>query len=163
VIRVLKFYNQLLPSIEIGTQESVQQMAQYEEATLVRQGPARNALVGTMSQRMADKIQSCRQFIRGEQANLGTQRPVAPIAPLTLLFADTGGNVAPAGRKKKKASKIKSTRNILVEEVRRSARTEYDRRCPGSCHQQQQTSGAGKRTDAPGSSIRHIHGRGGGR
>jgi hypothetical protein len=47
---------------------------------------------------------------------------VAPIAPLTLLPAVMRENVAPAGRKKKKASKIKSTRNISVEEVRRSAR-----------------------------------------
>jgi hypothetical protein len=37
--------DQLLSSVEIGTQKSVQQMAQYKEATLVRQGPARDAFV----------------------------------------------------------------------------------------------------------------------
>jgi hypothetical protein len=48
--------DQLLSSVEIGTRESVQQMAQYKEATLVQQGPAREAFVGTVSQHIADRL-----------------------------------------------------------------------------------------------------------
>jgi hypothetical protein len=114
--------DQLLSSVEIGTRESVQQMAQYKEATLVQQGPAREAFVGTVSQHIADRLQICRQFVRGEEAELGTEQSVAPIAPLTIIPADMEGYVAPVGKKQKKASKIKPTRTTPVEGVRRSAR-----------------------------------------
>jgi hypothetical protein len=41
--------DQLLGSIKIGTRESFQQMARYKEATLVQQGPARDAIVEAVS------------------------------------------------------------------------------------------------------------------
>jgi hypothetical protein len=96
--------DQLLFSVEIGTRESVQQMAQYKEATLVQQGPAREAFVGTASRRIADRLQIYRQFVRDEEAELGTERSVASIAPLTIIPADMEGYVAPAGKKQKKCN-----------------------------------------------------------
>jgi hypothetical protein len=47
---------------------------------------------------------------------------VALIAPLSIFSADKKEYVAPAGKKHKKACKIKSTRTTPVEEIRRSAR-----------------------------------------
>ena len=85
--------DQLLSSIELGTRASVQQVAQYKEAALVQQGPARDAFVATVSQQLADRLQDCRQFIRGEKAELEFK---APTAPLTNLSADTQGKATPA-------------------------------------------------------------------
>jgi hypothetical protein len=49
--------DQLLSSIE--TRASVQQVAQYKEATLVQQGPARDAFVAVVSRQLADRLQDC--------------------------------------------------------------------------------------------------------
>ena len=95
-------------------------MAQYKEATLVQQGPARDAFVEAVSQQLADRLQSCRQYVRDTEAKLGTDGAVAPIAPLTLLPAVITENDPPAGKKQKKATS--QTNNIPVDGVRRSAR-----------------------------------------
>jgi hypothetical protein len=52
---------QLLSSDKIGTRESLQQLAQHKEASLVQQGPARDAFVEAVSQQLADRLQSCCQ------------------------------------------------------------------------------------------------------
>jgi hypothetical protein len=52
--------DQLLPSDRIGTRESLQQIAQHKEASLVQQGPARDAFVEAVSQQLADRLQNCR-------------------------------------------------------------------------------------------------------
>jgi hypothetical protein len=56
--------DQLLSSVEIRTRASVQQVAQYKEATLVQQGPARDAFVAVVSQQLADRLPDCCQFIK---------------------------------------------------------------------------------------------------
>jgi hypothetical protein len=55
--------DQLLSSDRIGTRESLQQIAQHKEASLVQQGPTRDAFVEAVSQQLADKLQSCRQYV----------------------------------------------------------------------------------------------------
>jgi hypothetical protein len=49
--------DQLLSSVEIRTRASVQQVAQYKEAILVQQGPARDAFVAVVSRQLADRLQ----------------------------------------------------------------------------------------------------------
>jgi hypothetical protein len=64
--------NQLLSSVaKIRTRASVQQVAQYKEATLVQQGPARDAFVAVVSQQSADRLQDCREFNKNEKVELG--------------------------------------------------------------------------------------------
>jgi hypothetical protein len=46
--------DQLLSSTELGTLTSMQQMAQYKEAALVQKGPARDAFVAAVNQRLVD-------------------------------------------------------------------------------------------------------------
>jgi hypothetical protein len=65
--------DELLSSVEIRTQPIVQQVAQYKEATLVQQGPARDAFVAVVSQQLADRLQDCRQFIKGEKVELSNE------------------------------------------------------------------------------------------
>jgi hypothetical protein len=77
--------DQLLAPIALGTQADLQQVARYKEASLVQHGPARDAFVATVSQQLADRLQDCRQFVRGEKAELGIK---APTPPLTNLPAD---------------------------------------------------------------------------
>jgi hypothetical protein len=55
---------QLLSSYRIGTRESLQQITQHKEASLVQQGPARDAFVEAVSQQLADRLQNCRQYVR---------------------------------------------------------------------------------------------------
>jgi hypothetical protein len=76
---------QLLSSDRIGIRESLQQIAQHKEASLVQQGPARDAFVEAVSQQLADRLQSCRQYIRDTEVKLGIDGAVAPITPLTSL------------------------------------------------------------------------------
>jgi hypothetical protein len=80
--------DQLLSSNELGTMTSMQQMAQYKKAALVQKGPARDAFVAAVSQRLVDRLQDCCQFIRGENAEVKIE---APAAPLTSISADTRG------------------------------------------------------------------------
>jgi hypothetical protein len=109
---------QLLSTDKIGTRESLQQIAQHKEASLVQQGPARDAFVEAVSQQLADKLESCRQYIRDTEVKLGTDGAVAPITPLTSLSAVVTENDPPAAKREKKAVR----NNIPVDGVRRSAR-----------------------------------------
>jgi hypothetical protein len=109
---------QLLFSDKIGTRESLQQIAQHKEASLVQQGPARDAFVEAVSQQLADRLQSCHQYVRDTKVKLGTDGAVAPIAPLTSLPAVITENDPPAVKRQKKAVK----NNIPVDGVIRSAR-----------------------------------------
>jgi hypothetical protein len=107
---------QLLFTDRIGTKESLQQIAQHKEVSLVQQGPARDAFV--VSQQLADRLQSCRQYVRDTEVKLGTDGAVAPITPLTSLPAVIAKNDQPAVKRQKKAVK----NNTSVDGVRRSAR-----------------------------------------
>jgi hypothetical protein len=109
---------QLLSSDRMGTRESLQQIAQHKEASLVQQGPARDAFVEAVSQQLADRLQSCRWYVRDTEVKLGTDGAVAPITPLTSLPAVITENDPPAVKRQKKAVK----NNIPVDGVRRSAR-----------------------------------------
>jgi hypothetical protein len=109
---------QLLSSDRIGTRESLQQIAQHKEASLVQQGPARDAFVEAVSQQLADRLQSCRQYVRDTEVKLGTEGAVAPITPLTSLPAVITENDPPAVKRQKKAVK----NNIPMDGVIRSAR-----------------------------------------
>jgi hypothetical protein len=113
--------DQLLGSNEIGTKESLQQMAQYKEATLVLQGPAQDAFVEAVSRQMADRLQSCRQSVRYTEAKLCTTKTVTSTAPLTLLPAVITGDDLPARKRQKKANKANKNQNP-TNGVRRSAR-----------------------------------------
>jgi hypothetical protein len=109
---------QLLFSDRIGTKESLQQIAQHKEASLVQQGPARDAFAEAVSQQLADRLQYGRHYVRDTEVKLGTDGAVAPIAPLTFLPAVITDNDPPAVKRQKKAVKD----NIAVDEVKRSAR-----------------------------------------
>ena len=111
--------DQLLSSIEIRTRASVQQVAQYKEAALVQQGPARDAFVATVSQQLADRLQDCRQFIREEKLELGNK---APIASLTTLSADTKEQATPAEMETVGQAPAPTTPEKKTEGVRRSKR-----------------------------------------
>jgi hypothetical protein len=113
--------DQLLGSIEIGTKESLQQMAQYKEATLAQQGPARDAFVEAVSRQMTDRLQRCRQYVRDSEAKLSTMKIVTSTAPLTLLPAVIMENDLPEGKRQKKANKANKNQNPTTG-VRRSAR-----------------------------------------
>jgi hypothetical protein len=78
--------DQLLSSVEIRTRANVQQVAQYKEATLVHQGPARDAFVAVVSQQLADRLQDCREFIKNEKVELNNKEPTAS---LTNVSAET--------------------------------------------------------------------------
>jgi hypothetical protein len=110
--------SQLLFSDRLGTRESLQQISQHKEASLVQQGPARDAFDEAVSQQLADRLQSCRQYVRDTEVKLGTDGAVAPIAPLTSLTAVIMENDPPAVKRQQKAVK----NNIPVDGVRRSAR-----------------------------------------
>lgn len=110
--------SQLLAFDRIGTKESLQQIAQHKEASLVQQGPARDAFVEAVCQQLADRLQSCRQYVRDTEVKLGTDGAMAPITPLTSLPAVITENDPPAVKRQKKAVK----NNIPVDGVRRSAR-----------------------------------------
>jgi hypothetical protein len=106
-------------STELGTLTSMQQMAQYKEAALVQKGPARDALVAAVSQRLVDRLQECRQFIRGEKAEVKFE---APTAPLTTICADTPEEATPAKKQTVVATPAPPTSNIKMEGIRRSKR-----------------------------------------
>jgi hypothetical protein len=74
--------DRLFSPIELGVQASVQQVAQYKEASLVQRGPARDAFVATVSQQLTDKLQDCCQFIKGGQIELGIKAPIASLINL---------------------------------------------------------------------------------
>jgi hypothetical protein len=109
--------SQLLFLDIIDARESLQQIAQHKEASLVQQGPAHDAFVEAVSQQLADRLQSCRQYVGDTEVKLGTDGAVAPITPLTSLPAVITENDPPAAKTQKKAVK----NNILVDGVRRSA------------------------------------------
>jgi hypothetical protein len=111
--------DQLLSSTEPGTLTGMQQMAQYKEAALVRKGPARDALVATVSQRLVDGLQICRQFIRGEKAEVKFE---APTAPLTTISAATPEKATPAKKQTVVATLAPPKSNNKVEGIRRSKR-----------------------------------------
>jgi hypothetical protein len=113
--------DQLLGSIEIETRESLQKIAQYKEATLVQQGPERDAFVEAISRQMTDRLQRCRQYVRDLEAKLSTTEIVTSTAPLTLLPAAIMENDLPAGKRQKKANKANKNQNPTIG-VRRSAR-----------------------------------------
>jgi hypothetical protein len=68
-------------------------------------------------QQLADRLQSCRQYVRDTEVKLGTDEAVAPITLLTSLPAVITENDPPAVKRQKKAVK----NNIPVDGVRRSA------------------------------------------
>jgi hypothetical protein len=107
---------QLLSSDRIGTR-SLQQIAQHKEASLVQQGPARDALVEAVSQQLADRLQNCRQYVRDTEVKLGTEGAVAPITPLTSLPAVITENDPPATKRQKAVKN-----NIPVDGFGRLAR-----------------------------------------
>jgi hypothetical protein len=111
--------DQLLSSVEIRTRASVQQVAQYKEATLVQQGPARDAFVAVVSQQLADRLQDCREFIKGEKVELGNKEPTAP---LTNLSAETVEQTIPAETKKVNQAPDTTTAETRTEGIRRSKR-----------------------------------------
>jgi hypothetical protein len=106
--------DQLLSSNELGTMTSMQQMTQYKEAALVQKGPARDAYVAAVSQRLVDKLQDCRQFIRGEKAEVKFE---APTAPLTTIYADTSGRATPVKKQTVVATLALPTSNNKVEGI----------------------------------------------
>jgi hypothetical protein len=67
---------------------------------------------------LADRLQSCCQYVRDTEVQLGTDGAVAPITPLTSLSPVITENDPPAVKRQKKAVK----NNIPVDGVRRSAR-----------------------------------------
>jgi hypothetical protein len=109
--------DQLLSPIELGVQMSVQQVAQYKEASLVQQGPARDAFVATVSQQLTDRLQDCRQFIKGGQTKLGIK---APTASLTNLAAEDTSEEA--NKPVRGSTPEPATPESRVEGVRRSRR-----------------------------------------
>jgi hypothetical protein len=109
--------DQLLSSTELGTMTSMQQMAQYKEAALVQKGPAQDAFVAAVLQRLVDKLQDCRQFIRGEKAEVKFE---APTAPLTSTSADTLEKATPAKKQTVVATPAPPASNNKVEGIRHS-------------------------------------------
>jgi hypothetical protein len=69
----------------------VQQVAQYKEATLVQQGPARDGFVAAVSQQLADRHQDCRQLVKGKKVELGNKEPTASLKKLSAAN-DSGKN-----------------------------------------------------------------------
>jgi hypothetical protein len=111
--------DQLLSSTELGTLTGMQQMAQYKEAALVQKGPARDAFVAAVSQRLVDRLQDCRQFIRGKKAEVKFE---ASTAPLTTISADTPEKATPAEKQTVVATSAPPASNIKMEGIRRSKR-----------------------------------------
>jgi hypothetical protein len=110
----------MLAPIALGSQADLQQVARYKEASLVLQGPARDAFVATVGQQLADRLQDCRQLVRGEKAELGIK---APTPPLTNLPADKRDNTAEAGKETVGGSTLAPvTPDSRVDGVRRSRR-----------------------------------------
>jgi hypothetical protein len=111
--------DQLLSSIEIRTRASVQQVAQYKEATLVQPGPARDAFVAVVSQQLADRLQDCREFIKNEKVSLDNKEPTAS---LTNASAETVKQTLPAETKKVNQAPNMTTPEPRGEGTRRSKR-----------------------------------------
>jgi hypothetical protein len=111
--------DQLLSSVEIRTRASVQQVAQYKEATLVKQGPTRDAFIAVVSQQLVDTLQDCREFIKGEKVELGNKKPTAS---LTNISAETGEQTIPAKTKKVNQAPATTTPVTGTEGIRRSKR-----------------------------------------
>jgi hypothetical protein len=97
----------------------VQQVAQYKEATLVQQGPARDAFVAVVSQQLADRLQECRQFIKDEKIELDIKKPTAY---LTNLYAETMEQTFPAEAKEVNQAPATTTPDTRAEGIRRSKR-----------------------------------------
>jgi hypothetical protein len=111
--------DQLLFSVEIRTRASVQHVAQYKEATLVQQGPARDAFVAILSQQLADRLQDCREFIKNEKAVLDNKEPTAS---LTNLSAETVKQTHPAETKEVNQAPTMTTPEPSAKGTRRSKR-----------------------------------------
>jgi hypothetical protein len=94
-------------------------MAQYKEAALVQKESARDAFVAAVSQRLVDRLQDCRQFIRGEKAEVKFE---APTAPPTTIYADTLEKATLAKKQTVVATPAPSASNNKVEGIRRSKR-----------------------------------------
>jgi hypothetical protein len=109
--------DQLFSPIELGVQASVQQVAQYKEASLVQRGPARNAFVATVSQQLADMLQDCCQFIKRGQIELGIKPPTASLINLPAENTFEEANKPVRGSTPKPA-----TPESRMEGVRRSVR-----------------------------------------
>jgi hypothetical protein len=109
--------DQLLSPIELGLQTSVQQVAQYKEASLVQRGPPRDAFVATVSQQLTDRLQDCCQFIKRGQTELGIKAPTASLTNLPAENTSEGANKPVRGSTPEPA-----TPESRVEKVRRSRR-----------------------------------------
>jgi hypothetical protein len=72
-----------------------------------------------VSQRLVDRLQDCRQFIRGEKIEVKFE---APTAPLTTISTDTPEKATPAEKQTVVATPAPSTSNIKMEGIRRSKR-----------------------------------------
>jgi hypothetical protein len=111
--------DQSLSSTELGTLTSMQQMAEYKEAALIQKGPARDAFVAAVNQRLVDRLQDCRQFMRGEKAEVKFE---APTAPLTTISAATPEKATPVKKQTVVATLASPASNSKVEGIRRSKR-----------------------------------------
>jgi hypothetical protein len=111
--------DQLLSSVEIRTQATVQQVAQYKEATLVQQGPARDAFVAVVSQQLANRLQDCREFIKNEKVTLDNKEPTA--SP-TNVFAETVKQTLPEETKEVNQAPTMTMPEPREEGTRRSKR-----------------------------------------
>jgi hypothetical protein len=94
-------------------------VAQYNEANLVQQGPARDAFVAVVSQQLADRLQDCREFIKKEKVALDNKEPTAP---LTDLSAETVKQTLPAETEEVNQAPIMTTPEPRAEGTRRFKR-----------------------------------------
>jgi hypothetical protein len=86
---------------------------------LVQKRPARDAFVAAVSERLADRLQDCRKFIRGEKAEVKFE---SPTAPLTTISADTLEKATPAKKQTVVATPAPPASNNKVEGIWRSKR-----------------------------------------
>jgi hypothetical protein len=97
----------------------VQQVAQYKEATLVQQGPARDAFVAVVSRQLADRLQNGREYIKNEKVTLDNKEPTAS---LTNDSAETVKQTLSAEMKKVNQAPTMTTPEPRAEGTRRSKR-----------------------------------------
>jgi hypothetical protein len=115
--------NQLLSPVELGVQASVQQVAQYKEASLVQRGPARDAFVATVSQQLTDRLQDCCLFIKEGQTELGIKARTA-----SLTYSPAEDTSEEATKPMRGSTPKPATPQSRMDGVRRSRRIAAARR-----------------------------------
>jgi hypothetical protein len=112
--------DQLLAPIALGTQADCNKWHGTKKHLWYSRGQRVMRLFATVDQQLADRLQDCRQFVRGEKAELGIK---APTPPLTNLPADKRDNTAVAGKETVGGSTLAPvTPESRVDGVRRSRR-----------------------------------------